>query len=465
LPSKYQTTVALAALQSQEIVSSPQNYAAFLHTVANNYKYSFPEQLLIHAQKPNATACADIDTWNRLGRWVNRGTKGIALLVDTDGPYRLRYVFDISDTNSRAGRNITLWKLEERDEAEVAEALENSFGAIDRNQSFTDFLAGLAETVVDDNLPDYLADLSRVKQDSLLEELDDLNTEMWLKSTLRASVAYVLLVRCGFDPLDEVSLEDFIHVRDFNTPETVSILGTATSDISEMVLREIGEMVKVLRREERDRTFAENKQSGYHNGRNQNTERSLDHGTDLYNAGRLSAPEPHRTGEPEDWQVWNAAAQIPAEPQEEPVQRDAAIGQAEQPSGRDRPAGEQVAGESDSAAEPNAGRDREPESVESDAVGADDEQHPQLGGGSRDEGTDLQLSGRNGNYTWDVDYYHHDDEKNELLRTCEALKDHRTEIAAFFADHPDRKDCGIFVRSFFNNTFTEQILSNGERAG
>ncbi len=473
MPSKYQTTVALAALQSKEITASSRNYAAFLHTVANNYKYSFPEQLLIHALKPNATACADIDTWNRLGRWVNRGTKGIALLVDTDGPYRLRYVFDISDTNSRAGRNITLWKLEERDEAEVAEALENSFGAIDRNQSFTDFLNGIAETVVDDNLPDYLADLNRVKQDSLLEELDDLNTEMWLKSTLRASVAYVLLVRCGFNPMDEVSLEDFIHVRDFNTPETVSILGTATSDISEMVLREIGETVKSLRREERDRTFAENKQSGYHNGRNQNTERSLDHGTDLYNAGRLSAPEPHRTGEPEDWQVWNAAAQIPAEPQEEPLQRDAVVGQAEQPSGGDRPAGEQDVREPDSAAEPDAGRDREPESVESDAVGADDEQYQSERRGNSPDGADLQLneavslepSGRDGNYTWDVDYYHHDEEKNELLRTCEALKDHRTEIAAFFADHPDRKDCGNFVRSFFNNTFTEQILSNGERAG
>ena len=467
MPSKYQTTVALAAFQSQEIAASTENYAAFLRTVAHNYKYTFSEQLLIHAQKPTATACAEIETWNRLGRWVNRGTKGIALLVDTDGPYKLRHVFDISDTNSRAGRNISLWKLEERDENEVAEALENSFGGIDSNHSFTDFLMGIAETVVDDNLPDYLSDLKRVKADSLLEELDDLNTEMWLKSTLRASVGYVLLERCGFNPLDEVGLEDFQHVRDFNTAETISILGAATSDISEMVLREISETVKSLRREERsgNRTIAVSGQSAYNDGRNQNTERSFDHGTDLYNAGRLSSSEPHRTGESEDWQVWNAAAQVPAEVQTGPVQRDDAVGQTEQPFGGDRPTGEQHAEPDHRGDEEEPGRDGEPESIRSDAVGADDEQHQEQRGGDGSDGADLQLSGRNGNYTWDVEFFHQDDEKNELIREHSPLKNHRTEIAAFFADHLDRRERGIFVRAFFVNGRVNCILSNGEQAG
>ena len=467
MPSKYQIIVSMAASEAQSIVSNAERYTSFLTTAANNYKYNFQEQLLIHAQKPDATACAEIEVWNKLGRWVNKGTKGIALLIDRDVPYRLRYVFDVSDTNSRAGREVSLWHMEERFEGAVIESLENSFGDIVSKHDFRTALMEAAFLVVTDNLPDYLADLNRVKQGSWLEELDDLNTEVWLKTTLQNSVAYMLMVRCGYDPRPYLTHEDFAHVVDFNTPETVSILGAATSDISEMVLREVGETVKGLHRAEKEnrRTFESTPSHEYHGSRNQANERRIDDGTDLYNAGRLSDPESDSPGGTEDWQVWNAAAQLPPQPQERPVHRDAPVEQAEPAPGGDRPAGQRDDGAPDLPDGESAGSDGVLEGDQSDGLGPDDEQHPQLGGGSRDEGTDLQLSGRNGNYTWDVDFYHHDDEKNELLRTCDALKDHRIEIAAFFADHPDREERGNFVRSFFNNTFIEQILSNGERAG
>ena len=467
MPSKYQIIVAMAASEAQSIVSNAERYTAFLATAANNYKYSFQEQLLIHAQKPDATACAEIEVWNKLGRWVNKGTKGIALLVDRDLPYRLRHVFDISDTNSRIGREVSLWRMEERYEEAVQEALENSFGEIESKHDFPTSLIEVANMVVTDNLADYLADLQLVKQDSWLEDLDDLNTEVWLKSTLQNSVAYMLMLRCGYDPMQYFVPEDFARVVDFNTPETVSILGAATSDISEMVLREIGETVKGLQKEERtsNRTFASPANPEYHNDRKQKDERSNEDGTDLFNAGRLSDPESGSPGSAPNWQVWNAAAQLPPQPPERPVHGDASIGQAELASGGDRPASQRDDGTPDLADGTEPGRDGEHQSVESDVVGAIDEQHPPVSGGIRDEGTDLQLSGRDGNYTWDVDYYHHDDEKNELIRISDALKDHRVEIAAFFADHPDSEERGDFVRGFFDNYFVEKILSNGERAG
>ena len=176
MPSKYQIIKEMAAQEALSITSNTERFMAFLHTAANNYKYSFQDQLLIHAQRPDATACAEIDTWNKLGRWVNKGTRGIALLVDRDVPYKLRYVFDLSDTNSRAGREVQIWQMRERYLPDVQEALSNSFGEVDAAHDFPGFLMEVAENAVSDNLDDYAAALENVKRGSLLEELDDLNT-------------------------------------------------------------------------------------------------------------------------------------------------------------------------------------------------------------------------------------------------------------------------------------------------
>lgn len=246
MPSKYQIISELASQTARDITSKAERYTDFLVTAANNYKYSFKEQLLIHAQKPDATACAEIETWNRLGRWVNKGTRGIALLVDRDTPYKLRHVFDYSDTNSRAGRVVTLWQMRPQYEEAVKESLQDSFGEVELTVDFPHFLMEIAKNAVEDNFSDYLSNLQSVKGDSFLEELDDLNLEVWLKDTLRSSVAYMALVRAGYQPSLYFTRDDFSHIYDFNTVPVISVLGAATSDISEMVIREIAETVKGL---------------------------------------------------------------------------------------------------------------------------------------------------------------------------------------------------------------------------
>lgn len=217
MPSKYQIISELASQTARDITSKAERYTDFLVTAANNYKYSFKEQLLIHAQKPDATACAEIETWNRLGRWVNKGTRGIALLVDRDTPYKLRHVFDYSDTNSRAGRVVTLWQMRPQYEEPVKESLQDSFGEVELTADFPHFIMEIAKNAVEDNFSDYLSNLQSVKGDSFLEELDDLNLEVWLKDTLRSSVAYMALVRAGYQPSLYFTRDDFSHIYDFNT--------------------------------------------------------------------------------------------------------------------------------------------------------------------------------------------------------------------------------------------------------
>ena len=469
MSSKYQVIVAMAANEAQSIVSSSEKYMAFLTTAANTYKYSFQDQLLIHAQKPGAIACADIDTWNRFGRWVNRGTRGIALLVDTTSAYRLRYVFDLADTNSRVNKFIPIWQMQERYEEAVKESLGNSYGeeflALDLPQA----LIESSHQAVADNLADYLRDLQLVTMGSFLEELDQLNLEVWLRSTVENSIAFMLLQRCGYDAHQYFMAEDFAHVLDFNTHETLSILGTATSSISEMILRDIEETIKGQWIQEQNavRTFETSARSDYDITRTNHSERRSEHEpeSDLYNAGRLPDPRPDPPGVPEGGQVREAATQLPEAVAERSVHRDAPVEQAELPSGGDRPASEHHDGAADGAVRTGSRGDGVPESPESDAVGAVDDQLPQPSGGDRDGHPHLQLSGRNGNFLWEVDFFHQDNEQNELLRTCDALKDHRVEIAAFFADHRDDKERGNYLKRFFNNTFTEQILSSGQRVG
>ncbi len=259
MPSKYRIILEMASQTARDIASNADRYTDFLITAANNYKYSFKEQLLIHAQKPDATACAEIDTWNKLGRWVNKGTKGIALLIDRDVPYKLRHVFDISDTNSRAGRNITLWQMKPEYEYAVSESLQASFGDVEEPRDFPHLLIDISGYAVEDNLSDYLMELNAVKAGSFLEELDDTSLEAWLKTTLKSSVAFMALSRAGYEPRQYFDREDFSHLFDFNTVEVISVLGAAVSDISEMVIREMGETVKEMEKEERRkiRTFAQ----------------------------------------------------------------------------------------------------------------------------------------------------------------------------------------------------------------
>jgi N12 class adenine-specific DNA methylase len=466
MPSKYSLTLELSSYTAREIAKKPQHYMAFLRTAANNYKYSFADQLLIFAQKPDATACAEIEMWNRLGRWINKGTKGITLLVDRDIPYKLRHVFDLSDTNSRYGYEVRLWKMEDRYRDQVVENLENSFGEIEDKSSFEQAVIGIAEQIVQDNYTDYLEQLRGVCADSFLEDLDEDNLRKEFRDLLVNSVAFQILTRCGFDAAEEFDRESFVAICDFNTPKTLSVIGNASSDISEMVLREIEATVRSAAREEqKNRTFAENEKTDDNIIENKEFERSDEHGTDLQTGGRLPSSEPRSTGEPEDREVWNAAASVSQREPESGPQRDADVGRAEPAPGTDRPGGDGDGGTPDQTDGAGAGRERADEGDRSDEVGSDDEFAESIGGGDSPERTRLQLSGHDFNARNEIDYYYAPDEKNELLRNCLALKHHRKEIAAFFEVETDRRKRGDFIKTFFDNTYVEHILENGERVG
>lgn len=399
MPSKYEITKNAAEWLKTEVLSSQPKYLAFLRTAANNYKYSFVEQLLIHEQKSDATACASIEVWNRLGRWVNKGIHGIALLDTTSPRPRLRYVFDVSDTNSYAGRTVSVWQMEFRHELAVMEALADTFGVQrEQMQTFPEFLQAVVDVLVEDNITDYLLDLKLNTKGSLLEELDEFNVEVELKRTMTSSIIYMLLTRCGYDPSIYEDALDFSHIRDFDTPDVATILGNAVSDISEMTLREIGVTVRALEKAERteNRTFAKSPFFGYDKAEETNnrlkTERSEKHEqADLHAEGRLPDSRSGGSGGSENRQVRNDAPSVPAEPSSGDLRRDAPEGNPERASGGDRPAGQRDDGAPDQSDGEDAGRDGAAEGDGSDGLGGQDERDQGSGGGDRDAGADLRI--------------------------------------------------------------------------
>ena len=357
--------------------------------------------------------------------------------------------------------------MKPRYETSVMESLENAYGELNAGGFFPNAAMAVAERMVEDNLPDYLELLKEQTVGSLLEELDEDSLRQWLREPLQASVGYMILARCGYSPRDFYDAEDFAHIMDFDTEETASVFGDAASRMAEGVLREIAATVRSLQKAERaeNRTFAEPAKEKYNDAGTKTIERSKEHGTDLQAGGRLSDSRLRTAGEPEGGQVWNAAANLPAGASQPDLHGDAVQRQAEPPSGGNRPAGQRDAESPDLTDESGAGSDRSDEGGESAPVGAEDEQHPQRSGGDRSERAGLQLSGRNRDLRWEAEYFHQDEEKNELLRSCEKLNSCRMEIAAFFASQSDEKERGNFIKSFFDNTFIEQILENGQRVG
>ena len=388
MPRKDEILSQLLTTKTLEIVANPGNYTAFLRTAAQNYKYSFREQVLIHAQRPDATACAEIGVWNRLGRWVNRGASGIALLRDPNLPYRVRYVFDVSDTNSREGRTVSLWHMEPSQEEAVMEALRQRF-QFEESRRFPDFVDALSRKMVEEVSQDYLPDLLENKSGSFLEELDETSVARWFKEAAAESVHYMILHRCGYTP--DLDNDVFGRIQDFNTEIPASILGSAVSTLSQSVLREIGITVKALERQAL-RTFDSFGNTAYNEPRNKIPERSQNHGTDLHDAGGLPNPQPDPPGEPQGGQVRDAAAQLSPQSPGGAVHRDVDEGDPEQPSGGGGPNRQPNAGTTDPADGPDPGRDGSPESPGSDAVGAKDEQHPASRRGADPEQPDLRVT-------------------------------------------------------------------------
>lgn len=261
MPTKFQLITELYDQTVQSVTGSYQSWTGFLRAACYNYKCPFDDQILIYAQRPDATAVLEMERWNRqFGRWVNRGAKSIAVFGD-DGQNCLKLYFDVSDTHaSRFSRPLPIWTMHPAFEPEVIETLEATFGNLAEKENLADAVRSACHNAVADNFTDYLQDLRDCREDSLLEELDDLNLEAFYRGALEVSVAYMLMTRLGLRADDYFTADEFAHVYEFNTPPTINALGIATSDIAEMGLREIS---RTVMQAQRDQFFANREKSRY----------------------------------------------------------------------------------------------------------------------------------------------------------------------------------------------------------
>lgn len=396
MAAKYQLITELYRRTGVSVAKSPQAWQSFLSSACRNYKCRFDEQLLIFAQRPDATAVTTLETWNRqFKRWVNKNSKGIAVF-DTKGRRNtLKYYFDISDTHEGYNsRPVPIWQMNERYEQAVIERLSDRFGDLEGND-LGEALMQTAQNAVEDNLSDYLAELKDCTKDSFLEELDDFNVEVMYKRLAVNSIAFMLMSRCGLDTGVYFERDDFSDIVNFNTPATLNAIGLATSDISEMALREISQTVRNMQISERsqNRTFAQPAPKQYDVGRKQ-PERSNDNERNhLHETGGLPYSRPNITDRARNsaWQVRYDAQGLSGTAQASDLPQSADIGQTERASLPDRTDRTYEIGASDEAALKGAGRDGGTEREITDAVGRTDEQHPQSGGGNHLERTDLQL--------------------------------------------------------------------------
>ena len=471
MASKLQIITEMFNREILKVAGSYEDWTSFLRCASNNFKYDFADQVLIYAQRPDATACAEIEVWNkRMNRWVNRGATGIALLDYSGNSQKLRYVFDVSDTNSYYGYEVPRWKVKERYHDEIAQALINSFGEVAEGE-LESVIDDIARNMAEENVIDYISALKESADGSFLEDLDDDNIKVIFSNILAGSIGYMMMTRCGFNADDFYDFEDFKDIFNFNTPSTVISMGVAVSDIAEMGLREIEITVKNIQKNEqkRNRTFVKAKETEYDEVAKEktHTERSNENGTDeLQTSGGLQDSEPDITdrGEHYSWEVWYDEKEVSGGAQESLLHSADGKGRTYEDSQRNGTAGTENGGTADRTDDEVAESDGITQGEQPDEMGSDDEQYSFYGGGNNPSGTDLQLSGHNFDARWNgIKYFYQDKQKNELIRTYLSL--HTDEIAAFYESHSDSKERSDFIMSFFNSAPYEMTLSNGVKAG
>ncbi len=395
MPTKFQLITELYDQTVQSVTGSYQSWTGFLRAACYNYKCPFDDQILIYAQRPDATAVLEMERWNRqFGRWVNRGAKSIAVFGD-DGQNCLKLYFDVSDTHaSRFARPLPIWTMHPAFEPEVIETLEATFGNLAEKENLADAVRSACHNAVADNFTDYLQDLRECREDSLLEELDDLNLEAFYRDALEVSVAYMLMTRLGLRADDYFTADEFAHVYEFNTPPTINALGIATSDIAEMGLREIS---RTVMQAQRDQFFANREKSSYDDHTEQHEtgrERSKQYGDHLQDAGRLSGAEfddAQRTGSPSG-QVRGAAESVPEKAPQSVLHQPQDQRQADGAFGGNRADRAEDGGADRDADGAGRGRDRGAEGARSAALDGPDEQPQAQRGGTGAQRPDLRLT-------------------------------------------------------------------------
>ena len=395
MPTKFQLITELYDQTVQSVTGSYKSWTGFLRAACYNYKCPFDDQILIYAQRPDATAVLEMERWNRqFGRWVNRGAKSIAVFGD-DGQNCLKLYFDVSDTHaSRFARPLPIWTMHPAFEPEVIETLEATFGNLAEKENLADAVRSACHNAVADNFTDYLQDLRECREDSLLEELDDLNLEVFYRDALEVSVAYMLMTRLGLRADDYFSPDEFAHVYEFNTPTTINALGIAASDIAEMGLREIS---RTVMQAQRDQFFANRTRIGYDDRAEQHEtphERSEEHGGHLQDAERLSGAEPADAADAggASGQVRGAAESVPEEAPQSALYQPENQRQADGASGGDRADRTEDGGADRGADGESRGRDGGTESDRSPALDGPDEQSPAQRGGAGSQRLDLRLT-------------------------------------------------------------------------
>mgnify|MGYP000569700394 CR=1 FL=1 len=395
MPTKFQLITELYDQTVQSVTGSYQSWTGFLRAACYNYKCPFDDQILIYAQRPDATAVLEMERWNkRFGRWVNRGAKSIAVFGD-DGQNCLKLYFDVSDTHaSRFARPLPIWTMHPAFEPEVIETLEATFGNLAEKENLADAVRSACHNAVADNFTDYLQDLRECREDSLLEELDDLNLEVFYRDALEVSVAYMLMTRLGLRADDYFSPDEFAHVYEFNTPPTINALGIATSDIAEMGLREIS---RTVMQAQRDQFFANREKSRYDDHTEQHEtgrERSKQYGDHLQDAERLSGAEPADAADAggASGQVRGAAESVPEEAPQGALHQPQDQRRSDGASGGDRADRAEDGGADRGADGTERGRDGGTESDQSPALDGPDEQSPAQRGGAGAQRPDLRLT-------------------------------------------------------------------------
>ena len=395
MPTKFQLITELYDQTVQSVTGSYQSWTGFLRAACYNYKCPFDDQILIYAQRPDATAVLEMERWNRqFGRWVNRGAKSIAVFGD-DGQNCLKLYFDVSDTHaSRFARPLPIWTMHPAFEPEVIETLEATFGNLAEKENLADAVRSACHNAVADNFTDYLQDLRDCREDSLLEELDDLNLELFYRDALEVSVAYMLMTRLGLRADDYFTADEFAHVYEFNTPPTINALGIATSDIAEMGLREIS---RTVIQAQRDQFFANREKSRYDDHTEQHEtphERSEQHGGHLQDAERLSGAEPADAADAggASGQVRRTAESVPEEAPQSALHQPQDQRRSDGASGGDRADRAEDGGADRGADGAGRGRDGGAESDRSPALDGPDEQSPAQRGGAGAQRPDLRLT-------------------------------------------------------------------------
>ena len=452
-----------------EISNSPIHWMKFLKTASNNYKYSFNDQVLIYAQRPEAKACAGIDTWNRnVGRWVNRGSKGIALIDYDNGYTTLKYVFDISDTSSKYGKSLRLWSVPKIYENDIIESLENKYGVLENKSNLAETINSVSKIIAEDNMTDYLSDFILYKDNSAFENADNDEIKNVFQIILSNSIAYSIMNRCGINPNEYFQENDFVYVKAFDSYDTITRLGIATSEITEMGLKEIYSTIKKLRVNEIEKIhtfeFDSNKEYDYSEIKNVIERSDFDGNDNLYKTGRLrdtrlssrnQESEYSRNGE-----IRNDEIEV-FERTEEGIVHNLANGeQINTAFDRDTESSREQIRENNVRNEDKRERDRIIETNKSNEMGSTNEQLESISRRDSDKRTNLYLN----NYEKDESnrsFYVVVDEKiNQIIAKSPHKKEKNSSIRDYFNNVKDTDERLQYLKNLFNNDYTEIMIDD-----